>query len=120
MRGLLRRCLASRGYQVLEASYGPEALEVAARYSGRIDLLLTDVVMPHMSGKELAQRLQSLRPELRVLFISGYSDDAIERHGVLAPGTAFLQKPMQPDALARAVRRVLDGAPVDGDGHGAA
>ena len=99
MRSLLRRCLASRGYQVLEASHGREALEVAARHDGPIDLLLTDVVMPHMSGKELAQRLRSLRPGLRVLFISGYSDEAIERHGGLAPDAVFLQKPMQPDVL---------------------
>ena len=114
MRSLLRRCLASRGYQVLEASHGPEALEIAARHGGNIDLLLTDVVMPHMSGKELAQRLQRERPGLRVLFISGYSDEAIERHGVLAPGTAFLQKPLHPDELLRTVRAVLDGH----DGHG--
>jgi CheY-like chemotaxis protein len=110
MRSLLRRCLASRGYQVLEASHGREALEVAARHDGPIDLLLTDVVMPHMSGKELAERLRSLRPGLRVLFISGYSDEAIERHGVLAPGAVFLQKPMQPDVVVRTVRQVLDGA----------
>jgi signal transduction histidine kinase len=109
MRGLLRRCLVSRGYQVLEASHGREALEVAARHDGPIDLLLTDVVMPQMSGKELAQRLRSLRPDMRVLFISGYSDEAIERHGVLAPGAVFLQKPMKPDVLARTVRQVLDG-----------
>ncbi|HWC74316.1 MAG TPA: ATP-binding protein, partial [Gemmatimonadales bacterium] len=120
MRGLLRRCLASRGYHVLEARHGPEALEIAARHEGTIHLLLTDVVMPHMSGKELAERLQRLRPGLRVLFISGYSDEAIERHGVLAPATTFLQKPLQPDSLARAVRRVLDQATTDADGDGKA
>jgi signal transduction histidine kinase/ActR/RegA family two-component response regulator len=118
MRSLVRRCLAGRGYRVLEASHGREALDVAAQHQGRIDLLLTDMVMPHMSGKELAQRLQSLRPELRVLFISGYSDEAIERHGVLAPGSVFIQKPMQPDVLARTVRQVLDGTLAGGDGHG--
>jgi signal transduction histidine kinase/ActR/RegA family two-component response regulator len=116
IRSLLRRCLASRGYEVLVASHGREALEIAARHEGSIDLLLTDVVMPHMSGRELAERLQSLRPGLRVLFISGYSDEAVERHGVLAPGTAFVQKPLQPDVLARTVREVLDGH----DGHGTA
>ena len=115
MRLLLRRCLASRGYTVLEASHGGEALEVVARHHGPIDLLVTDVVMPHMSGKELAQRLQADRPELRVLFISGYSDEAIERHGVLAPGAAFLQKPLHPDVLARTVRQILDGKD-DGNG----
>ena len=118
MRNLVRRCLAGRGYHVLEASHGREALDVASQHQGRIDLLLTDMVMPHMSGKELAQRLQSLRPELRVLFISGYSDEAIERHGVLAPGSVFIQKPMQPDVLARTVRQVLDGTLTGGDGHG--
>ena len=117
MRTLLRRCLASGGYMVLEASHGAAALELAAQHKGRIHLLVTDVVMPHMSGNELAQRLQAVRPDLRVLFISGYSDEAIARHGVLAPGAAFLQKPLRPDVLARAVRRILDGQPVDGDGR---
>ena len=116
MRSLLRRCLASRGYTVLEASHGGEALEVVARHHGPIHLLVTDVVMPHMSGKELAQRLQADRPNLRVLFISGYSDEAIERHGVLAPGAAFLQKPLHPDVLARTVRQILDGKD-DGNGR---
>jgi signal transduction histidine kinase/ActR/RegA family two-component response regulator len=120
MRTLLRRCLASRGYRVLEASHGAEALQIAAAHRGPIHLLVTDVVMPHMSGKDLAQRLQTERPDLRVLFISGYSDEAIERHGVLSPGSAFLQKPLQPDVLARAVRQILDGKPVDGDGRTAA
>jgi signal transduction histidine kinase/ActR/RegA family two-component response regulator len=109
MRTLLRRCLAGRGYTVLEASHGRDALDVAAAHDGTIHLLVTDVVMPHMSGKELAQRLLVARPGLRVLFISGYSDEAIERHGVLAPGSAFLQKPVRLDVLARTVRQILDG-----------
>jgi two-component system, cell cycle sensor histidine kinase and response regulator CckA len=108
MRTLLRRCLADRGYTVLEASHGRDALDVAAAHDGTIHLLVTDVVMPHMSGKELAQRLLVARPGLRVLFISGYSDEAIERHGVLAPGAAFLQKPVRLDMLARTVRQILD------------
>jgi CheY-like chemotaxis protein len=117
MRTLLRRCLTDRGYSVLEASHGREALDVAAAHAGPIHLLLTDVVMPHMSGKELAQRLLAERPGLRVLFISGYSDEAIERHGVLAPGSAFLQKPIRPDELNRSVRQILDRKPADGDGN---
>jgi CheY-like chemotaxis protein len=116
MRTLLRRCLTGRGYTVLEASHGRDALDVAAAHDGPIHLLLTDIVMPHMSGKELAQRLLVARPGLRVLFISGYSDEAIERHGVLAPGSAFLQKPIRPDVLAQTVRQILDSTPIDGDG----
>ena len=116
MRTLLRRCLTGRGYTVLEASHGREALDVAAAHDGPIHLLLTDVVMPHMSGNELARRLLAARPGLRVLFLSGYSDEAIERHGVLAPGSAFLQKPVRPDVLARTVRQVLDSNPMDGGG----
>jgi signal transduction histidine kinase/CheY-like chemotaxis protein len=111
LRALMRRTLAGRGYAVLEAEHGRQALEIAAAHPGAIHLLLTDVVMPHLSGKELAERLLALRPGLRVLFISGYSDEAIERHGVLTPGAMYLQKPVLPDALARSVREVLDAEP---------
>jgi signal transduction histidine kinase/ActR/RegA family two-component response regulator len=108
LRESMRRALQRRGYQVLEASHGREALEVAAGHTGPIDLLITDVVMPLVSGKELAERLQAERPGVRVLFVSGYASEAVERHGVLAPDSRFLQKPIAPDALARAARELLD------------
>jgi signal transduction histidine kinase/ActR/RegA family two-component response regulator len=110
LRAVIRRSLESRGYSVLEASHGEEALELAASHRGPIDLLVTDIVMPRLSGIELATRLRAVRPEIRVLFISGYSDEAIGQHGRLTPGAAFLQKPVQPDVLARVVREILDGA----------
>jgi two-component system cell cycle sensor histidine kinase/response regulator CckA len=111
LRALVRRYLGTRGYTILEARDGREAIDVAQSHKGPIHLLVTDVVMPHMSGKELAKRLQQERPGLRVLFISGYSSEAIERHGELAPDSVFLQKPIQPVALARAVREILDDEP---------
>src|SRR5262249_37956193 len=93
VRSLTRDLLEISGYTVVEAS-GPEhALEVGQRHAGAIDLLLTDVVMPRMSGRELGERLARLRPGIRVLYMSGYTDDAIVRHGVLQSSTAFLPKP---------------------------
>jgi CheY-like chemotaxis protein len=113
VRAVVREILEMSGYVVLEARHGAEALEISNRHAGAIHLLVTDVVMPQMSGRELAQRLATLRPELKVLYMSGYTDDAIVRHGVLASGIAFLSKPFTPDALALKVREVLDGV---GDG----
>ncbi len=95
---------------MLSAARGDEALEVARQIPERIHLLLTDVVMPRMSGRELALRLGDLRPDLSVLYMSGYTDDAIVHHGVLDEETAFLQKPFTRDALALAIRSVLDAA----------
>jgi two-component system, cell cycle sensor histidine kinase and response regulator CckA len=112
LRVLARVALVRLGYQVLEAADADEALLLAARYSGPIHLLLTDVVMPKVSGRELAERLAAVRPDTRVLFMSGYTDDTVVRHGVLAAGIAFLQKPITPQSLARKVREVLD-APED-------
>jgi PAS domain S-box-containing protein len=109
VRAVVREILEMSGYVVLEARHGAEALEVSNRHVGVIHLLVTDVVMPQMSGRELAQRLATLRPELKVLYMSGYTDDAIVRHGVLASGIAFLSKPFTPNALALKVREVLDG-----------
>jgi CheY-like chemotaxis protein len=115
VRAVVREILEMSGYVVLEARQGAEALELSNRHAGTIHLLVTDVVMPQMSGRELAQRLATLRPELKVLYMSGYTDDAIVRHGVLASGIAFLSKPFTPNALALKVREVLDGV-----GEGAA
>ena len=108
VRAVARHSLERHGYTVLEAPSGEAALDLAQRYSGRIHLLLTDVVMPGMSGRTLALRLASLRPEVRTIYMSGYTDEAITRHGVLEPGVTYVQKPFSPDALARKVREVLD------------
>jgi CheY-like chemotaxis protein len=112
VRSIARESLRVRGYTVLEASDGAAALRLAAGIGGGrgIDLLLTDVVMPGLSGRALAERMVAERPGLRVLYMSGYTDDAIGLHGVLEPGLHYLQKPFAPDALARKVREVLDGA----------
>jgi CheY-like chemotaxis protein len=108
VRRLARLVLEKMGYRVLEAASAEEAFSVATGHSGGIDLLLTDSVMPGMSGPDLARSLRPRRPEMRVLFMSGYTDDAIVRHGLLEPTEAFLQKPFTPDVLARKVRDVLD------------
>ena len=104
-----------RGYTVLEASNTEDALRVAAEYTGPLHLLLTDVIMPGMSGRLLAQCLTERHQGLKVLYISGYTDNAIVDHGVLAPGVALVQKPFTPKAMVRAVREILD-APLAGSG----
>ena len=108
VRVLARSTLQAHGYTVLEAHHGKHALQVYEQHAGPIHLLVTDVVMPEMSGRELADRLKPSRPNMKVLFMSGYTDKAIVHHGELDPGAAFLQKPFTPDALARKVREVLD------------
>jgi two-component system cell cycle sensor histidine kinase/response regulator CckA len=108
LRPLLRSILGGCGYTVLEASDGEEALRIAGEYDGPIHLMISDVVMPHLGGRELARRMQALRPAMPVLFMSGYADDAVVRHGVLDAEFPFLQKPFSPSALARKVREVLD------------
>ena len=110
VREAARRVLAKRGYQVLVATHGKDALHLAKNHPGPIDVLLTDVVMPEMSGRELADRLAPQRPRTRVVFMSGYTDNAIVHHGVLDDGTVYVQKPFAPATLARTVRAVLDGA----------
>jgi len=109
VRRLARKVLAQHGYKVLEACDGEEALSLAAQHPGPIDLLLTDTVMPKLSGREVASRLAARFPDLKVVFMSGYTDDAVVRHGVLEAGVPFLQKPFTPDALACKLRDVLDG-----------
>lgn len=108
VRRLTTRVLEARGYTVLAAESGGEAAQLAGRYLKRIDLLLTDVVMPGVNGRELALRLVAGRRDLKVLFVSGYTGEAIRQHGLLEMGAAFLQKPFTPEVLARKVREVLD------------
>jgi two-component system cell cycle sensor histidine kinase/response regulator CckA len=109
VRELVRLMLRGRGYDVLAAPDGESAARLCAEHPGGVDLLLTDVVMPELNGRVLAERLGALFPSLRVLFMSGYSDEAVVRHGMLRPNTAFLEKPFSEAALARKVREVLDG-----------
>jgi len=111
VRDLTREMLALSGYRVLEAKDGIEALDLCRETRERIDLLLTDVIMPRMGGRELSQRLVADSPDTRVLFMSGYTDAAIAEEGVFEPNIAFLQKPFGLSALARKVREVLDGPP---------
>ncbi len=108
LRNLVRESLHMNGYRVLEAENGREALRICERYDGTIQLVVTDVVMPVMSGGELVEQLASSYPEMRVLYMSGYTEDAIVRHGVVEKSVAFLKKPFSPDTLARKVREVLD------------
>jgi len=108
VRKLMAGVLSARGYRVIEATRGEEALRLAQEQSGGIDLAVVDVVMPEMSGPEFVRRLRPMCPEMRVLFISGYTDEAIVHHGIEESGAAFLQKPFLPDGLARKVRQVLD------------
>jgi CheY-like chemotaxis protein len=106
--------LTRHGYTVLEGRDADEALEVATRHSGRIDLLITDVVMPGLNGRELADRLAAQRPNTRVLFTSGYTDRAIVERGVLEANLAFIAKPFAPADFLKKVREVLDACPDSG------
>jgi len=110
LRNLIQEVLSASGYEVLEASSGPEALRLFEEHQGPISLLLTDVVMPRMSGQVLAERLRLARPELKVLYMSGYTDDAVVRHGVQAAEVAFIQKPFSPHQLTRKVQELLRGS----------
>ena len=110
VRGMVREILKQNGYDVLEAANGQAALQVCKRHAGPIHLLLTDVVMPQMGGSELAEQVSGMRPETHVLFMSGYTDDALVRDGIQDAGLAFIQKPFTPDALTRKVRELI-GAP---------
>jgi PAS domain S-box-containing protein len=105
---LVEKVLKANGYTVLVAAHGGDAERVAAQHDGPIHLLMTDVVLPGLNGREVARRLEAVRRGIRVLYLSGYTDDAIVHHGVLEQGVAFLQKPFSPAVLGRKVREVLD------------
>jgi len=108
VRELLQEWLTGHGYRVLAASTGLEAIETSERYPGEIDVLIADVVMPQMGGPALTRRLLDERPDLKVIYVSGYADEALGDHRVLGAGAAFLQKPFTLDNLLRKVREVLD------------
>jgi signal transduction histidine kinase/ActR/RegA family two-component response regulator len=109
MRNLTRTCLESNGYRVLDVANGESAIQTVAHHKGPIHLLLTDVVMPGISGRQLAESLSLSRPEMKCLYMSGYTADLIAQHGVLDPQVALLEKPFTKEALLRRVRQVLDG-----------
>jgi len=109
LRELAKELLEEMGYTVLAAASPGEALAVCEKHAGAIDLLLTDVIMPVMSGKELSERIGSLKPGIKVLFTSGYTADVIAHRGVLEPDVRFLAKPFTLEALAREVRGALAG-----------
>jgi PAS domain S-box-containing protein len=109
LRDLVAEILQSHGYLVLHEANGYDALTLATRFSGRIDLLLTDVIMPGITGKQLADRLQSVRPETKILYMSGYAENAIVTGGTLQPGIAFLPKPLTPESLLAKVAWALRG-----------
>jgi two-component system, cell cycle sensor histidine kinase and response regulator CckA len=111
VRSLTREVLEKYGYTVLEASNGEEALKVAERHQGPLDLLLSDVVMPRMGGPELAQELLARRPAVKVLYMSGYTDHPMVRRGVVNAGVAFLQKPFTPTVLVSRIREILESSP---------
>ncbi|MFL5341351.1 MAG: PAS domain S-box protein [Gemmataceae bacterium] len=109
VREIIRAALQGQGYSVLEAAGGEEALRIASDHGGPLDLVVTDVVMPGLGGREVATALRHSRPGLKVLFVSGYTDDAVVRHGISEAADAFLQKPFTPATLAAKVRALLDG-----------
>lgn len=109
VRAILEQMLKELGYKVIAAASGPEALDLARKQAGLIDLMITDLVMPQMSGRELVDRMRQQEPNIKVLFMSGYTDDAIVRHGLLDASLEFLQKPFDAAGVASKVRQVLDG-----------
>jgi len=115
LRMLVHTTLEERGYSVLEAACGEEALEIFEKHKESVSLLLCDVVMPRMSGREVAERLVDLRPDLKVLFMSGYTDDAVIRHGLQSKISNLVQKPFTVKTLADKVREVLDSGTLSAD-----
>ena len=113
VRGVAQKLLQSAGYTVLAASDGEEALRLCAQHAGPIHLLLTDVVMPGMSGPALASRLEAMRPAMKVMYMSDYTEDAIVHHDLLDPGTVILPKPFTLEILVRTVRESLDPGLLD-------
>jgi CheY-like chemotaxis protein len=108
VRQLTHEILRRNGYRVLEAADGVEALAVVREYAGHIDLMLTDVVMPRMSGHELVEQARPVRPDMRILYVSGYSEEAIARQGQLTQGIELLSKPFTPGVLTAKIRELLD------------
>jgi CheY-like chemotaxis protein len=107
VRGVIQEVLSLSGYRVVEAANGEDAIARCRHHDGHFDLLLTDVVMPHLGGRQLAQQLHERYPQMKVLFISGYMDDAILREGLSRDGMAFLPKPFSPEALEQKIRDML-------------
>jgi DNA-binding NtrC family response regulator len=120
VRSAIRRQLERQGYTVREAENGRDALALAASPAERIDLVLTDVVMPELGGRALVERLAAHRPELRAVYMSGYTDDEIIRRGMAQPDSVFLEKPFTYERLAEVVRQALDGPGGAGSSPGAA
>jgi len=114
IREMLQEILQLHGYTVLTAANGQEALRSSERHEGTIQLLLTDVIMPGMSGRELADHVTRKRPSMKVLFMSGYTEDELGQHGLLDPGVTLLRKPFLPEALVEKVREILDTPPPPG------
>ncbi len=110
LRELTRIFLESYGYKVLTASNADQALQAVKDFKGRIDLLLTDVIMPGMSGRQLADKILTTRPELKIVYMTGYTDDMVVQHRVLEPGVHLLQKPFKKAELAMKIRSALDQA----------
>jgi CheY-like chemotaxis protein len=114
VRHVAREFLKIKGYSVLEAGEAREAMRIAAQHTGPIHVMLTDIVMPGVKGEELAEQIRAVRPELKVLYMSAYTEDAVLNLGILAPGTNFIEKPFGIDDLARKVREVLHGRKAKG------
>lgn len=117
VRNLVSRVLKRYGFTVLEAGYGSEAIELCKQHEGKIHLLISDVIMPKMSGPELATRLLAIIPDLKVLYMSGYTDEAIVQHGILDCGNAFIQKPFTPGDLILKIREIFENGSISADSH---